>query len=47
LFRLGTVVRPDARNGEYDIDLVSLLPIAKESITRAESRRRVADVLHR
>jgi hypothetical protein len=44
-FRLGTVVRPNTRNGEYDIDLVSLLPIAKESITQAGLKQRVGDML--
>jgi len=33
-FRLGTVVRPDTRTGEYDIDLVCWLLIAKETVTQ-------------
>ncbi|WP_338052741.1 nucleotidyltransferase [Protofrankia coriariae] len=45
-FRLGTVVRPDSRTGEYDIDLVCWLLIAKESITQAELKQRVGDLLH-
>jgi Cyclic GMP-AMP synthase DncV-like, nucleotidyltransferase domain len=44
-FRLGTVVRPNTRTGEYDIDLVCWLPTAKESIRQAELKERVGDLL--
>ncbi|WP_199714783.1 nucleotidyltransferase domain-containing protein [Micromonospora radicis] len=45
-FRLGTVVRPNTPAGEYDIDLVCWLPIAKESTTQAELKERVGRMLH-
>ena len=45
-FRLGTVVRPTPRTGEYDIDLVCWLLIAKETITQAGLKQRVGDLLH-
>ncbi len=45
-FRLGTVVRPNTPTGEYDIDLVCWLLIAKESITQVELKKRVGDLLH-
>ncbi|MFY1661175.1 cyclic GMP-AMP synthase DncV-like nucleotidyltransferase [Micromonospora sp. WMMD1274] len=45
-FRLGTVVRPNTPTGEYDIDLVCWLPIAKESTTQAELKERVGRMLH-
>ena len=35
-FLLGTVVRPHQRGGEYDLDLVSRLDVAKISITQQE-----------
>lgn len=44
-FRLGTVVRPNTPAGEYDIDLVCLLPIAKESISQADLKERVGHLL--
>jgi hypothetical protein len=44
-FRLGTVVRPAAGAGEYDIDLVYCLPIAKESTTQEDLKERVGDLL--
>jgi len=44
-FRLGTVVRPAGRTGEYDIDLVCWLLIAKENITQVELKQRVGDLL--
>lgn len=44
-FRLGTVVRPARVNGEYDIDLVCLLPLAKDSITQEGLKQRVGDQL--
>ncbi len=45
-FRLGTVVRPNSSTGEYDIDLVCWLLIAKENTTQAELKQRVGDLLH-
>ena len=44
-FRLGTVVRPARITGEYDIDLVCRLPLAKESITQQALKDRVGDHL--
>lgn len=44
-FRLGTVIRPHGREGEYDIDLVCLLKIKKESITQANLKERVGNRL--
>lgn len=44
-FMLGTVVRPYHRAGEYDLDLVSLLDIAKTSITQEELKKRVGRLL--
>ncbi|MFG1706476.1 nucleotidyltransferase [Nonomuraea sp. M3C6] len=40
-FLLGTVVRPFRLTGEYDIDLVCWLPLAKESTTQQELKDRV------
>ncbi|MFI6519915.1 cyclic GMP-AMP synthase DncV-like nucleotidyltransferase [Spirillospora sp. NPDC050679] len=40
-FLLGTVVRPARTTGEYDIDLVCWLPLAKESITQQALKDRV------
>jgi hypothetical protein len=45
-FLLGTVVRPHTSTGEYDIDLVCRLLIAKNSITQAELKQRVGLMLH-
>jgi len=45
-FRLGTVVRPNSRTGEYDIDLVCWRDLAKESTTQAELKLDVGDMLH-
>lgn len=45
-FLLGTVIRPATPTGDYDIDLVCLLPIKKESITQADLKQRVGDQLH-
>jgi hypothetical protein len=45
-FRLGTVVRPILGTGEFDIDLVFLLAIAKESITQSDLKERVGAMLH-
>lgn len=41
-FLLGTVVLPSGPDAEYDIDLVCLLPLLKESTTqgRAQAARR-------
>ena len=44
-FMLGTVVRPYHGGGEYDLDLVSLLDIAKTSITQEELKKRVGRLL--
>lgn len=44
-FMLGTVVRPHNRSGEYDLDLVSLLDIAKTSISQEELKTRVGRLL--
>lgn len=44
-FRLGTVVRPIRTTGEYDIDLVCLLPIQRQSTTQAQLKQRVGDQL--
>lgn len=44
-FRLGTTVRPIDHDGEYDIDLVCRLKIAKESITQKELKHKVGDRL--
>ncbi len=44
-FRLGTVVRPLVLNGEYDIDLVCLRHVAKESITQAQLKADVGIAL--
>ena len=45
-FRIGTVVRPNTPTGEYDIDLVCCLPIAKESTTQAELKEQVGRMVH-
>jgi hypothetical protein len=44
-FRLGTVVRPNRTTGEYDIDLVCLLPLQRQSITQELLKQRVGDQL--
>ena len=44
-FRLGTVVRPARITGEYDIDLVCRLPLAKESTTQQALKDRVGNHL--
>ncbi|MCU1701596.1 MAG: nucleotidyltransferase [Mycobacterium sp.] len=44
-FRLGTVVRPNTGSGEYDIDLVCQLLIAKENITQAQLKKEVGSLL--
>src|SRR2546428_8293587 len=42
-FRLGTIIRPLTDKDEYDIDLVCLLQIKKESISQKEIKKRVGD----
>ncbi len=44
-FRLGTVVRPLVLKGEYDIDLVCLRKVAKDSITQAQLKADVGKEL--
>ncbi|MFI7691623.1 cyclic GMP-AMP synthase DncV-like nucleotidyltransferase [Nonomuraea sp. NPDC049655] len=44
-FLLGTVVRPHTPRGEYDIDLVCRLPVAKESTTQAKLKELIGDEL--
>jgi hypothetical protein len=46
-FRLGTVVRPTTRGGEFDIDLVCRYDVAKPSTTQAKLKQTVGDMLHR
>lgn len=45
-FRLGTVVRPQTLTGDFDIDLVFLMFIAKESTTQAGLKYDVGVLLH-
>ncbi|WP_405141979.1 nucleotidyltransferase [Sphaerisporangium sp. NBC_01403] len=44
-FLLGTVVRPNTKTGEYDIDLVCRLPLSRESVTQEWLKQRVGDQL--
>jgi hypothetical protein len=44
-FRLGTVVRPATATGEYDIDLVCQMPIAKEGTSQAKLKDDVGNLL--
>jgi hypothetical protein len=44
-FLLGTVVRPTTPRGEYDIDLVIWLLLAKESTTQDELKERIGALL--
>lgn len=44
-FRLGTVVRPSSPSGEYDIDLVCLLPLQRQSTTQERLKQRVGEQL--
>ncbi|MEV7997955.1 nucleotidyltransferase domain-containing protein [Pseudarthrobacter oxydans] len=44
-FLLGTVVRPHHSDGEYDLDLVSRLDVAKTSITQQELKDRIGSLL--
>ncbi len=44
-FLLGTVVRPATPGGEYDIDLVIWLLLARESITQNELKERIGILL--
>ncbi|WP_242456333.1 nucleotidyltransferase [Mycolicibacterium sp. P1-18] len=46
-FRLGTVVRPHTLTGDFDIDLVFLLFIAKEATTQAFLKQDVGDLLQK
>ena len=46
-FRLGTVVRPHTLTGDFDIDLVFLMFIAKEATTQARLKQDVGDLLRR
>lgn len=44
-FRLGTVVRPVLHEDEYDIDLVCLLLIDRDTVTKAQLKQLVGDRL--
>lgn len=44
-FLLGTVVRPHTGRGEYDLDLVAKLNVAKTSISQKDLKERVGDLL--
>ena len=44
-FRLGTVVRPYQGTGDFDIDLVCLLAIAKENTTQADLKEHIGELL--
>jgi hypothetical protein len=44
-FRLGTVVRPATRGGEFDIDLVCWYGITKQSTTQEALKQTVGDML--
>lgn len=44
-FRLGTVIRPVLHEDEYDIDLVALLLIKRDTVTKAELKALVGDRL--
>ncbi|TFI44817.1 nucleotidyltransferase [Rhodococcus sp. 1R11] len=44
-FMLGTVVRPHNRTGEYDLDLVTQLDVAKTSITQKDLKEKVGALL--
>lgn len=44
-FRLGTVVRPQNPTGDFDIDLVFLMFIAKEATTQVRLKQTVGDLL--
>jgi hypothetical protein len=46
-FRLGTVLRPAIRNGEFDIDLVCWYGIAKQHTTQEKLKQTVGGMLHR
>lgn len=46
-FRLGTVVRPQTITGDFDIDLVFLVYLAKEATTQALLKQDVGDDLQR
>ncbi len=44
-FRLGTIVRPYSREGEYDIDLVCHLNLEKTQVSQADLKTKVGDRL--
>ena len=44
-FRVGTVVRPAHRENDYDIDLVCLLLIERDSVTKADLKKLIGDRL--
>lgn len=44
-FRLGTVVRPYGKEDQYDIDLVCRLTYQKDSIAKAELKKKIGDRL--
>lgn len=44
-FRLGTMIRPLTDRDEYDIDLVCLLQLKKQSLSQEELKKRVGDRL--
>lgn len=44
-FRLGTIVRPQDHDGEYDIDQVCRLTIEKQSITQSDLKEKIGDRL--
>lgn len=44
-FRLGTIVRPQDQDGEYDIDQVCRLTIKKQSITQSDLKEKIGDRL--
>jgi hypothetical protein len=44
-FRLGTMVRPHGMNGDYDIDLVCLLQIDKDAVSKSDLKKKVGDRL--
>lgn len=44
-FRIGTPIKPPTYTGEYDIDLVSRVPIKKTSTTQEELKNRIGAML--
>lgn len=45
-FLLGTVVRPHDRDGEYDLDLVAKVNVARTSLSQKDLKDRVGKLLH-